>query len=178
MAAETVRVSASSVCNFSINGSQRRPAIPLSPARFLGLRPRRPHSSSSSEFLGSGRLSSVSSKRSTSQSRGKFSVFAMASDGLSLPLLVLVSITSIVVEVWFFKMIFVCPFIHFFFVNFVKFIGNTFIELLVEFNLCSASFASCLKRIKLNFDLRREISFFFLSFSVLSLMYKFFDEPM
>ena len=101
MAAETVRVSASSLCNFSINGSQRRPAIPLSPARFLGLRPRRPlsSSSSSSEFLGSVRLNSVSSKRSTSQSRGKFSVFAMASDGPSLPLLVLVSITGLVVEV-------------------------------------------------------------------------------
>jgi hypothetical protein len=102
MAAETVRVSASSLCNFSINGSQRRPAIPLSPARFLGLRPRRPlssSSSSSSEFLGSVRLNSVSSKRSTSQSRGKFSVFAMASDGPSLPLLVLVSITGLVDEV-------------------------------------------------------------------------------
>ncbi|GLT69676.1 hypothetical protein SLA2020_418100 [Shorea laevis] len=90
MAAETVRVSASSLYNFSINGSQRRPAIPLSPARFLGLRPRRPpsssssssfnSSSSSSEFFGSVRFSSVSSKRSTSQSRGNFSVFAMASE--------------------------------------------------------------------------------------------------
>ena len=86
MAAESVRVSASSACNFSFNGSQRRPTVPLSPARFLGLRPRRQSSSSSSSYLGTVRLNSISSKPSTSQSRRNFSVFAMATEGLSLSL--------------------------------------------------------------------------------------------
>ncbi|KAG2677550.1 hypothetical protein I3843_12G104700 [Carya illinoinensis] len=85
MATESVRVSASSVCNFSVNGSQRRAAIPLSPARFLGLRPRRPlssftSSSSSSQFINAVRFISTSSKPSTLRSRRDFSVFAMAAD--------------------------------------------------------------------------------------------------
>ena len=87
MAAESVRVSASSACNFSFNGSQRRLTVPLSPARFLGLRPRRQSSSSSSSsYLGTVRLNSISSKPSTSLSRRNFSVFAMATEGLSLSL--------------------------------------------------------------------------------------------
>jgi hypothetical protein len=105
MAAESVRVSASSACNFSFNASQRRPKIPLSPARLLGIRPRRQSSSSSSEFFGTARLSSIFSKPSTSQSRRNFSVFAAVTDGLtlslSLSLVVVVFITSLVVEVHF-----------------------------------------------------------------------------
>ncbi|KAL6174529.1 hypothetical protein ACLB2K_051175 [Fragaria x ananassa] len=80
MAAESVRA----VQSFSFNGSQTRPIMPLSPPRFLGLRP--PHSSSSSlsssslsHFFGNLRLTSNSSKTSILRRRN-LSVLAMAAD--------------------------------------------------------------------------------------------------
>lgn len=82
MATESVRV-----YSFSFNGgSQTRPAISPSPARFLGLR-HRPSSSltssSLSHFFGNVRISSHSSKLSNlrQQSRRNLSVFAMAAEG-------------------------------------------------------------------------------------------------
>ncbi|XP_004298671.1 PREDICTED: elongation factor G-2, chloroplastic [Fragaria vesca subsp. vesca] len=80
MAAESVRA----VQSFSFNGSQTRPTIPLSPPRFLGLRPPRSSSSSLtssslSHFFGNLRLASNSSKTST-LGRRNLSVLAMAAD--------------------------------------------------------------------------------------------------
>ncbi|KAL6182000.1 hypothetical protein ACLB2K_043423 [Fragaria x ananassa] len=80
MAAESVRA----VQSFSFNGSQTRPTIPLSPPRFLGLRPPRSSSSSLtssslSHFFGNLRLASNSSKTSTLRRRN-LSVLAMAAD--------------------------------------------------------------------------------------------------
>lgn len=78
MAAEAVRA-ASSVCNF--NGSQRRPAKPLSRTHFL-LRSSRP---SRSQFFGTNlRLTSSASSKlcnSRQQNRRNLSVFAMAAEG-------------------------------------------------------------------------------------------------
>ena len=84
MAAESVRA----VQSFSFNGSQTRPTIPLSPPRFLGLRPPRSSSSSLtssslSHFFGNLRLASNSSKTSTLRRRN-LSVLAMAADGMLL----------------------------------------------------------------------------------------------
>lgn len=85
MATESVRV-----YSFSFNGSQTRPAIPLSPARFLGLRPRPSSSltsSSLSHFFGNVRLSSSNSSKLSilrQQSRRNLSVVAMAADGVFL----------------------------------------------------------------------------------------------
>ncbi|PQQ19898.1 elongation factor G-2 chloroplastic [Prunus yedoensis var. nudiflora] len=81
MGTESVRV-----YSFSFNGSQTRPAIPLSPARFLGLRPRPSSSltsSSLSHFFGNVRLSSSNSSKLSvlrQQSRRNLSVVAMAAD--------------------------------------------------------------------------------------------------
>ncbi|KAL6177120.1 hypothetical protein ACLB2K_048646 [Fragaria x ananassa] len=80
MAAESVRA----VQSFSFNGSQTRPTIPLSPPRFMGLRPPRSSSSSLtssslSHFFGKLRLTSNSSKASTLRRRN-LSVLAMAAD--------------------------------------------------------------------------------------------------
>lgn len=85
MATESVRV-----YSFSFNGSQTRQAIPLSPARFLGLRPRPSSSltsSSLSHFFGNVRLSSSNSSKLSilrQQSRRNLSVVAMAADGIFL----------------------------------------------------------------------------------------------
>ncbi|GAV75612.1 GTP_EFTU domain-containing protein/EFG_C domain-containing protein/GTP_EFTU_D2 domain-containing protein/EFG_IV domain-containing protein [Cephalotus follicularis] len=88
MAADTLRLAASSsttVC--SLNGSQRR-SLPLSSSiHFLGLPPR-PSSSSSlissslSSFLGSLRFTSKSVIRTQQRQSRQFSIFAMASDEL------------------------------------------------------------------------------------------------
>lgn len=83
MAAERMITASCSlaICNFSMNGSQRRP-VPVAVSRSLGLLPSR-----ASHFLGSVR---VFSPRSTSKlshrSRRQFSVFAMAAEGSSLSL--------------------------------------------------------------------------------------------
>lgn len=82
----------SAVCNFNMNGSQRRPApVPVTVPRSLGLLPSR-----ASHFLGSVR---VFSPRSTSKlsprSRRQFSVFAMAAEGSSLSLKSVLIIASL-----------------------------------------------------------------------------------
>ena len=80
--AESVRMSATGSSLRSFSGS-RRP-IPLSPSRFL-LPSRHSSSSYRSEFVGNVHLRSRLSKASNlQQQRGKFSVFAMAADGISL----------------------------------------------------------------------------------------------
>ena len=87
MAAESLRLATSSLCNLS--GSQRRPAL-LSPVRFMGVRPQPSHSHSStssslSHFFGSSRISVNSSKLSHLRQKGprNLSVFAMSADGIS-----------------------------------------------------------------------------------------------
>ncbi|KAJ1379630.1 Tr-type G domain, conserved site [Sesbania bispinosa] len=82
MAAESLRVATSSLCN--LNGSQRRPA-PFSPVRFMGLgfrpRPSRSFASSSrSHFFGSSRINSNSSTLPQLGRRRSLSVFAMSAD--------------------------------------------------------------------------------------------------
>ncbi|XP_027334711.1 elongation factor G-2, chloroplastic-like [Abrus precatorius] len=81
MAAESLRVTTSSLCY--LNGSQRRPT-PLSPVRFMGLRPRPSHSLSSSslsQFFGTSRINySSSTSRQLAPRRRSFSVFAMSAD--------------------------------------------------------------------------------------------------
>ncbi|PKI59513.1 hypothetical protein CRG98_020041, partial [Punica granatum] len=70
----------------SLNGSQRRPFLLPQSSRVVGLRPRAAAaasvSSSVSQFLGSGRISSKSVKLSTLEKRGRrnFSIFAMAGE--------------------------------------------------------------------------------------------------
>lgn len=82
----------SAVCNFAMNGSQRRPVpVPVTVPRSLGLLP-----SPASHFLGS---VCVFSPRSTSKlsprSRRQFSVFAMAAEGSSLSLKSVLIIASL-----------------------------------------------------------------------------------
>lgn len=82
----------SAVCNFNMNGSQRRPVpVPVTVPRSLGLLPSR-----ASHFLGSVR---VFSPRSTSKlsprSRRQFSVFAVAAEGSSLSLKSVLIIASL-----------------------------------------------------------------------------------
>ncbi|XP_027343398.1 protein RETICULATA-RELATED 1, chloroplastic-like isoform X2 [Abrus precatorius] len=77
MAAESLRVTTSSLCH--LNESQRRPT-PLSPVRFMGFRPQPSHSLSSSSlshFFGSSRINHNSSNsRQLAPRRRNHSVFA------------------------------------------------------------------------------------------------------
>lgn len=92
MAADSVRLTAgsssSSLCNFSLNRSHRRHAVPHSPVCFMDIRSRNSSytSSSLSQFFRNVRLSSNSAKLPTLRQRSQknFSVFAMAADGISL----------------------------------------------------------------------------------------------